>query len=161
MNALGQFKIFFTHPIFLACIFAWISAQFIKSIVNLCYGKIHSVGQLLENLFWSTGGMPSSHSAMVTALCTTIGFRSGVGSDVFMFSMIFLFVTVRDAFGVRRSTGLQCSRLNQMGKELKDKKVIDDYEALKEINGHTPLQVILGIILGFVIGLAFSILYKA
>lgn len=151
-------KLFLTNPIFLACLCSWIIAQFIKTIINLIYGKLHSTSEVLENLFWRTGGMPSSHSALVASLCTTIGFKSGFSSDVFMLSLAFFFVTIRDAFGVRRSSGIQSNKLNNIGKQLKEKNVIDDYHPLKEVNGHTPMQVILGVCLGVIVGFAFSFL---
>ena len=102
-----QFILFLHNPILLSCIFSWLGAQFIKSAIKLIYGKIHSLPELLEVMFWRTGGMPSSHSAIVTSLCVTIGFRHGLNSDLFMFSLCFFFVVIRDAFGVRRSSGIQ------------------------------------------------------
>ena len=112
----------------------------------------------MENLIWRTGGMPSSHSALVAAMCTTIGFRSGFNSDIFFMSLVFFFVTIRDAVGVRRSAGMQAQKINKIGKELKEKGLLDEYNSLKEINGHTPLQVVMGCVLGFLIGLSFSLL---
>lgn len=157
-NTRDQLKMFFTNPIFLSCIFSWLSAQLLKTIINLIYGRIHSFSELIENLIWRTGGMPSSHSALVSSMCTTIGFRNGITSDIFMFALVFFFVTIRDAFGVRRSSGLQAHRLNEIGKELIENKTIEKYNPIKEIDGHTPLQVILGCVLGFLIGLSFSLL---
>lgn len=102
--------------------------------------------------------MPSSHSALVTSLCTTIGFRDGIHSDIFMLSLCFFLVVIRDAFGVRRSSGIQSQRMNKIGRELAEKKYLDEYEPIKEVNGHTPMEVICGCILGFFIGMAFSLL---
>ena len=102
--------------------------------------------------------MPSSHSALVASFCTTIGFRNGINSDIFMLSLVFFFVTIRDAFGVRHSSGIQAHKLNVIGKELAEKKAIEKYTPIKEVDGHTPLQVILGCVLGFLIGLSFSLL---
>ena len=116
-----QIKGFITNPVWLSCIFSWLIAQFIKTGISLIYGRIHSLLELFENLLWKTGGMPSSHSALVTSLCVTIGFRHGINSDVFIFALIFFFVVIRDAFGVRRSTGIQARKLNELGKELEEK----------------------------------------
>ena len=66
-------------------------------------------------------------------------------------------VTVRDAVGVRRSNGIQAKKMNELGKDLKEKNIID-YKPIKEVNGHTPIEVTLGCVLGFFIGLAFSTL---
>ena len=151
-------KNFLTNPVWLACIFSWLIAQFIKTGICLIYGRIHSLLELFENLLWKTGGMPSSHSALVTSLCVTIGFRHGIDSDLFIFALVFFFVVIRDAFGVRRSTGIQARKLNEIGKELEEKKIISQYKVLKEVMGHTPMEVLCGCITGFFVGLAFSLL---
>lgn len=153
-----QLKLFISNPILLSCIFSWLGAQFIKTAINLIYGRINSFSTLIEMLVWRTGGMPSSHSALVTSLCTTIGFRNGIHTDIFIFSLCFFLVVIRDAFGVRRSSGIQAKRLNEIGEELKNKEMIKDYTLVKEVNGHTPMEVICGCILGFFVGLAFSLL---
>lgn len=159
MNSNGNaFLIFFTNPIFLSGIFAWLSAQFLKTIIQLIYGKIHSLKSLLENMFWKTGGMPSSHSAIVTAVCTSIGVKEGVNSGVFILSLLMTFITMRDAVGVRRSSGIQSQKLNEFGRLLEEHGIIDKYSPVKEVNGHTPIQVLLGALLGALIGLSMSLL---
>lgn len=145
-------------PVLLACFFSWVGCQVIKTTISLIYGRIHSFIQLIETMIWNTGGMPSSHSAVVTALCTTIGFRHGFHSDIFIFSLFFAFITIRDAFGVRRATGLQAKKLNQLGKELSDKSVIQPYKPMKEVLGHTPMEVLCGCFMGFFVALSFSLL---
>lgn len=101
--------------------------------------------------------MPSSHSALVATLCTTIGFRSGVNSDVFILSLGFYLITIRDAVGVRRANGLQAAMLNKIGRLLAAKNIIEEVKPIKEVQGHTPAEVIIGSLLGFFIGLAFSV----
>lgn len=151
-----QVKSLVTSPVFLAALTSWFSAQFIKTVINILYGQIHSLGELIENLFWKTGGLPSSHSALVTSVATTIGFRNGLGSDIFLLSFAFLMVTVRDAMGVRRASGMQARKINNIGKTLGEKGIIE-YRAMKEVQGHSPMEVTLGCVLGFVLGLAFSV----
>ena len=153
----SQIQSLLTNPVLISCIFSWLCAQFIKTVINVLYGRIHSVGELLENLLWKTGGLPSSHSALVASLCTTLGFRNGIDSDIFVLSLCFFMVTIRDAVGVRRSNGVQAKKINESGKVLKEKHVVDEYSSLKEVNGHTPLEVTMGCLLGFFIGLAFSL----
>lgn len=153
-----QFKLFLTSPIFLAGITSWFSAQFIKTLINLLKFKVHSFAEIVELLLWRTGGMPSSHSSIVCSLCTTIGIRNGIHSDLFFISFVFLLVVVRDAFGVRRASGIQAKKINELGNDLKEKNIVNEYKSIKEVNGHTPMQVILGCLLGFLIGLAFSLL---
>lgn len=153
-----QFILFLHNPILLSCVFSWLGAQFLKAAIRLIYGRIHSFTELIEVMFWRTGGMPSSHSALVTSLCITIGLRHGIHSDLFVFSLCFFLVVIRDAFGVRRSSGLQAKKLNEIGNELKDNKVIENYKAIKEVDGHTPMEVLCGCLLGFFVGLSFSLL---
>jgi len=149
---------FFTHPIFLSGIFSWLGAQFLKTIIDLCYGRIKSFKRLIESMFWKTGGMPSSHSASVTAVATAIGFQEGFTSISFMLALLFTLITMRDAVGVRRSNGLQAKKINEIGRELEKAKIIENYKPIKEVNGHTPMQVIMGALLGALIGLSMSLL---
>ena len=153
-----QFILFLHNPILLSCVFSWLGAQFLKAAIKLIYGRIHSLAELLEVMLWRTGGMPSSHSALVTSLCVTIAFRHGLHSDLFIFALCFFLVVIRDAFGVRRSSGIQAKKLNEIGNELNDKNIINHYKALKEVDGHTPMEVLCGCLLGFFVGLSFSLL---
>jgi uncharacterized protein len=152
-----QLKLFFMNPVFLSCICSWFCAQFMKTIISLCYGRIHSFTELFEMMFWRTGSLPSSHSAIVSALCTAIAFHSGINSDVFVLSLCFFLVTIRDALGVRRANGIQAKKLNEIGKALDSQRLIQ-YKSMKEVQGHTPLEVFVGCLLGFSIGLAFFVL---
>lgn len=156
-QAQGQFARFISNPVFLSIIFSWLGAQFLKTIIMLLRGKVKTLKDLFSLLFWRTGGMPSSHSALVTALTTSIGFKHGADSEIFLLSLAFMLVIIRDAVGVRRSSGIQASVLNKIGNQLKDQGIIS-YTSIKEIQGHKPLEVIFGSILGFFIGLAFSLL---
>ena len=156
-NAREQFRLFFSNPVLLSCIFSWLCAQLIKTLVKLFSGKVHSVYELFELMLWRTGSMPSSHSALVATLCTNIGYRSGVDSDVFILSLGFFLVTVRDAVGVRRANGIQARILNRIGKALSERGFVE-FKSIKEVQGHTPAEVIIGCLLGFFIGLAFCVL---
>lgn len=153
-----QLRSLFLSSTFLACIFSWFCAQFIKTVIKLCAGKVKSVGELLELLIWRTGGMPSSHSALVACLCTCIGFSSGINSDVFILAFCFYLITIRDALGVRRANGVQANVINKLGTILKENGLVEEYKNVKEVQGHTPLEVIVGSILGFFVGIAFSVL---
>ena len=153
-----QMQILITNPVFLSLVFSWFSAQFIKTLIMLLSGKVHSLKELLELMFWKTGGMPSSHTSLVMSLCVSIGFRNGITSDIFILSTAFALVVVRDALGVRRSSGLQTRSLNELGQQLKKKGLIDDFTPLKEVHGHKPAEVIMGCFLGIFVGMAFSVL---
>ncbi|QTQ14022.1 divergent PAP2 family protein [Treponema parvum] len=147
----------FSNPIVIACVFSWFCAQFIKTVIKLFYGQIHSFKQLFELLLWRTGGMPSSHSALVACLSTAIAYRSGVDSDIFILSLCFFLVTIRDAVGVRRANGIQAKRLNEIIKIMNEKK-LSNFKPIKEVQGHSPMEVFVGCLLGFFIGTAFSVL---
>lgn len=152
----NKFLILLLNPVFLACISSWFCAQFIKTVISVLYGRIHSLGELIESLIWKTGGLPSSHSALVASLATVIAFRNGIDSDIFVLTFCFFMVTIRDAVGVRRSSGIQARKINEIGKILNEKDILE-YNTIKEVNGHTPMEVTLGCLLGFFIGLAFSV----
>ncbi len=152
----NKFLSLLLNPVFLACISSWFCAQFIKTVISVLYGRIHSLGELIESLIWKTGGLPSSHSALVASLATVIAFRNGIDSDIFVLTFCFFMVTIRDAVGVRRSSGIQARKINEIGKILNEKNIVE-YTTIKEVNGHTPMEVTLGCLLGFFIGLAFSV----
>ena len=153
-----QLQALLTSPLLLACVSSWLCAQFIKTVIKLFSGKVHSFQELFELLFWRTGSMPSSHSSITACLCTTIGYRSGVDSDIFILSAVFYLVTIRDAVGVRRANGRPARRLNEIGEILKEKGIFEDYKRLKEVNGHSPMEAFVGSLLGFFIGIAFCVL---
>ena len=156
-NVREQLRLFFSNPVLLSCIFSWLCAQLIKTLVKLFSGKVHSFSELFELMLWRTGSMPSSHSALVSTLCTNIGYRSGLNSDIFILSLGFFLVTIRDAVGVRRANGIQARVLNGLGKALAAKGLME-FKPIKEVQGHTPAEVAIGCLLGFFIGLAFCVL---
>ena len=96
-----------------------------------------------------SGGMPSSHSAMVTSLVSAVGHRSGTNSDVFALSVIFAVIVMYDAAGVRQAAGKQAKVLNQIIRELFSGQPISE-EELKELIGHTSVEVIVGALVGVV-----------
>jgi acid phosphatase family membrane protein YuiD len=142
------------NPIFLSAFFSWLISQFVKGFIDLFKKRPRTVKDLLFRFFWSTGGMPSSHSAVVTSLVTSIGFVVGINSPLFIFSLYFAFLIVRDALGVRRAAGHQAIALNQIIEEL-FKKNQTKISMVKEIHGHKFTEVFMGILLGFFIAVAF------
>lgn len=157
VNVKNQIQLIFTNPVFLACVTSWFFAQLVKTLIKLVTGKVASIKELFSLLLWRTGGMPSSHSSLVFAVSTSIGFKAGFNSEVFLLSVCFALVVVRDALGVRRSSGMQARAINEIGAELNDKQVLV-FKSIKEVQGHKPLEVIVGCFLGFFIGFAFSVL---
>ncbi len=153
----GQLSILFQNPVFLSGILSWLTAQFIKTVVALLLGKIKDIRELVALLVWRTGGMPSSHSALVCSVTTAIGVSSGVNTDVFVLACCFSLVVIRDALGVRRASGLQASKINEIGKTLQQQEIIE-FKPIKEVHGHKPLEVVVGCLLGFFVGMGFSVL---
>ncbi len=94
-----------------------------------------------------SGGMPSSHSAMVSSLATAVGYRRGLQSDLFALSVVFAVIVMYDASGVRQAAGKQAKVLNQIVRELFSGQPVSE-EELKELIGHTPVEVIVGALVG-------------
>ncbi len=154
-RTVSYFYFLLNNPIFLSAFFSWFIAQLIKALIEVFRSRPHRSRDLLVVLFWKTGGMPSSHSSLVTALSTSIGFKEGIHSSLFILSLFYGILTIRDALGVRRATGAQARVMNQVGLELNQRFGIPFYP-VKEIHGHTALEVTVGIVLGFFIAVAFS-----
>ncbi|KAL0906720.1 hypothetical protein M5K25_025236 [Dendrobium thyrsiflorum] len=95
-----------------------------------------------------SGGMPSSHSATVTAVAIAVGFQDGFGSSLFAAALVFACVVMYDAFGVRLHAGKQAEVLNQIVYELPAEHPLAETRPLRELLGHTPAQVVAGAILG-------------
>ena len=100
-----------------------------------------------------TGGMPSAHSASVTALAVGVGLSEGWGSSVFGLATFFAVITMYDATGIRRSAGMQARILNRLVEELREHHKLD-MERLAELLGHTPLEVVVGALYGAVLAFA-------
>jgi len=135
-------------------------AQLVKGIITLLptrrkAGRKIKIGEVLEALTWRTGGMPSSHAAVVASMTAAVGFNEGLGSNLFAVSLWIALVVMRDAMGVRRATGLQGSGLNQLGRQVSDKLDIE-FHSVKEIQGHVPLEVIVGAFMGILISAAYA-----
>ncbi len=141
-------------PLFLSAFFSWFIAQLLKFIIEAFKKRSSFNKDLLLTLVWATGGMPSSHSSMVTALATAIAFQEGLDSPLFFVALFYGLVTIRDAMGVRRAAGAQAKVLNQLGKELNERFQIP-WKPVKEIHGHSAAEVFVGIFLGFFIAVAF------
>ena len=96
--------------------------------------------------------MPSSHSALVTSLATAIGRQEGMGSPIFAASVIFASIVMYDAAGVRQSVSIQARILNRMLDELFTQHAFSE-RRLRELLGHTPLEVFAGFLLGLIVGI--------
>lgn len=131
--------------IVITSIIAWTIAQTIKVVLRLVNKR-----QFDWRLFFSSGGFPSAHSAFVTSICAQIGFMEGIYSSIFALAFGFWCVVVYDSFGVRRAVGIQAQVLNRIQEEVSD-VTGEAYIPIKEILGHTPIQVFFGVLLGLFI----------
>lgn len=152
-----SFKALFQNKIFISTVLSLCSAQILKVIVCIAGGRRKKTREMIEILTWRTGGMPSSHAALVSSLVASVAFTEGIASNLFIFSFWFAMVVLRDAMGVRRSAGLMAKALNDMGEQVSEKFGLD-YRQVKEIQGHTPLEVLVGVFLGIAIAVGFSLL---
>lgn len=131
------------NSVMLVAVIACLIAQASKLIVELIKNRKFDMRVLV-----TTGGMPSAHSALVTALATGIGQTSGWASSEFAIATIFAIIVMYDAAGVRQAAGKQARILNQMIDELFHENKEFSEDRLKELLGHTPFQVIVGSVLG-------------
>jgi len=159
MTAAEAIKSLLTNRIFLSTVSSLIIAQIFKLFFFLLKKKNRSKRKwdAIETVLWRTGGMPSSHSACVCALATSIGILESITSTYFIISLVFAMVVLRDSVGVRRTAGLQARALNNLGKQ-SAKLTGLEFHSIKEINGHTPLEVLVGSLLGILIAVCFSLL---
>ncbi|CAL5349730.1 unnamed protein product [Camellia sinensis] len=131
-------------PLFSAFI-AFTIAQSIKFFTSWYKEKRWDLKRLV-----GSGGMPSSHSATVTALAAAVGFQDGFGGSLFATALTLACVVMHDAFGVRLHAGRQAEVLNQIVYELPAEHPLAESRPLRELLGHTPTQVIVGALLGIV-----------
>jgi uncharacterized protein len=132
-----------------------IAACLIAQVLKLTIDAIQN-GKLSVKVLTTTGGMPSAHSALVTALATGVGQSLGWQSAEFAIATIFAIVVMYDAAGVRQAAGKQARILNQIIDELFSDNHKFNEEKLKELLGHTPVQVIAGSVLGIAITWLFT-----
>jgi len=141
---------FFSNPVGISTMIGWILAQLIKVPVEYLRHKRWDWTLLLN-----AGGMPSSHSALMTAVATSIGLNVGWDSPMFALALAIAGIVVYDATGVRRQAGLHAERINQIVRELLHLKKLEDDQVsyLREIIGHTPGEAVAGVFFGMLIAL--------
>ncbi len=142
MENLIQTEFFLRNTILNASFLAWCTAQLLKVIISLITGKFET------SRFTGTGGMPSSHTATVAALCTSTYITCGFQTAEFAFTFVFALIVMYDAIGIRHAAGEQAKVLNSMMESSQK----NSSEKLKELLGHTKLEVLCGLILGIVFG---------
>lgn len=143
-----RFGMLTTNPIIDCALLAWFLAQLIKVILEAVLTR-----RLDVRLFVSSGGMPSSHSALVVACTASIGKLHGIQGPAFALAVILSAVVMYDACNVRRSAGDTARLVNQLLAHVEKLAAEDFADDLREVMGHTPLQVLMGALLGLGVGL--------
>ena len=145
---MNWFQELLSNPFLLIGLSSWFWAQLIKTIIHAIVTKSIDFTRLIGD-----GGMPSGHSATVSSLATAAALVYGLGSFEFAMAFIFAIAVCKDAMGVRLETGKQAKLLNEfIDLFAKLEQPLSDQEKLKELVGHTPLQVCMGGLLGILTG---------
>ena len=143
-------EILLYNPVLLSALTAWLIAQVLKVLIELITKK-----SMNWALLFQAGGMPSSHSALVSAAALSGGLVYGFDAPIFSVAAVLAMIVIYDATGVRRESGRQAVLINSIIEELSKGK-IPPQEKLKEVLGHTPGEAFMGTLLGLSIGFVVS-----
>ena len=144
----------FQNKVLTAGLTAWLMAQVIKMPLNYLYTRRWNWALLL-----TTGGMPSSHSSLMTGTVFAIGLYYGFDNPTFALGVAITMIVTYDAGGVRRQAGIHAQRINVLFGELLKGHPVSEKD-LREVLGHTPLEVIGGILLGLVVATGQWLIWK-
>ena len=136
---MSEYFSLFNNSVLFWSLLSCLLAQFFKVIFNF-----FSTGKIRFGIMFETGGMPSSHSALITGVASGIGFELGFDSPIFALSVAIALIVMYDASGVRKSAGLQAAEINKLSKKLDTKSEV----ILKETLGHTKFEVMIGSFVG-------------
>jgi acid phosphatase family membrane protein YuiD len=149
MNYMEQFL---SNRVFFVVLFAWIFSCVLKGFLVWMKDK-----RLDMTRFMGPGGMPSSHSTIVTSLATCIGIKNGFDSTLFVVCCAFALVVMYDASGIRRAAGQQAKMINMIIDAWEESDPLEKQIRLKELLGHTPLEVFAGATLGILIAVLAAV----
>ncbi len=141
MNFLAVFE----NKVLIAVLIAWLLAQALKIPTEYLRSR-----RWMWAMFFAPGGMPSSHSALLVSGTLAVGLYEGFNNPLFGIAVAITMIVVHDAAGVRRQAGMHAERINLLFDELLKGHMWDE-NALKEVIGHTPLEVVGGILLGLLV----------
>ena len=130
------------NKVLVAAVLAWVLGQFLKFPIELIINKRWD-----WSIMFSSGGLPSSHSALVTAVSISIGLQEGFNTSLFALSAAIAMIVIYDAAGVRRQAGIHAERINEIMRNFIESGHFPEGE-LKEMLGHTTVEVVFGILLG-------------
>ena len=146
---------FLDNYLLISALTGWIVAQILKVFTGMFSKEKFSLTRLL----FSNGGMPSSHSATVMALSVAALLGEGIGSPAFAICAILSIIVMNDAVGVRQETGKQSKVINEIMRTMSTGRHEDVETGLKELVGHTPLQVIMGALTGVGVAIILAFVY--
>ncbi|MCX7780228.1 MAG: divergent PAP2 family protein [Negativicutes bacterium] len=141
------------NVILMSALSAWFFAQVLKTITSFWKSKEFNAERLV-----GSGGMPSSHTSLVVALASAVALHDGFDSPLFAVAFVLASIVMYDAAGVRRAAGKQAKVINKLVREMKVEHKVRDTR-LKELLGHTPLEVLAGAVLGFAVAYLFHRIY--
>ncbi|HOV12750.1 MAG TPA: divergent PAP2 family protein [Spirochaetota bacterium] len=146
-----------SNNVLLSALYSWFLAQFLKITIEIVKRNKFKTKDFIFRALLGTGGMPSSHSASITSVAVSIGITSGFGSPIFALAFVMVFIVIRDATGVRLSSGKQAQALNLIMEELYSRYNIS-FKKIKEVKGHTALECFIGVIIGIFVSLGMYLL---
>ena len=149
MNLLAIFQ----NKVLVAVLIGWLLAQILKIPTEYLRSR-----RLMWAMFFAAGGMPSSHSALLVSGTLAVGLYHGFDNPLFGIAVATTMIVVHDAAGVRRQAGMHAERINLLFEELLKGHIWGEKE-LKEVIGHTPLEVVGGILLGFFVAITQWLLW--
>lgn len=141
------------NVVLMTALTSWFLAQVLKTMTSFWKQREFKAERLV-----GAGGMPSSHTSLVVSLATAVALQDGLESPLFAVSLVLAGIVMYDAAGVRRAAGKQAKVLNKLVREMRVEHTIKD-SRLKELLGHTPLEVLAGALLGIAVAYAFSRFY--
>ena len=144
----------FDNKVLISVMLGWLLAQALKIPTEYLRSR-----RWLWAMFFAAGGMPSSHTALMVAGTLSIGLYHGFDNPIFALAVAITMIIAHDAAGVRRQAGIHAERINLLFEELLQGHIWNEDE-LKEVIGHTPLEVIGGIILGLLVAIVQWIVWK-
>lgn len=141
------------NAVLVSAVTAWFAAQLLKVLLSFRSDRGFQAERLL-----GAGGMPSSHTALVVGLTSSIGFSEGVHSSMFALAVVVAGIVMYDAAGIRNAAGNQAKVINTLIRQGSVEHTFPHLKGikLKELLGHTPLEVLAGAALGFIMAWAFS-----
>lgn len=142
-----MFEQLIQNKVLIAVLTGWLFAQVLKIPTEYLRSR-----RWMWAMFFAAGGMPSSHTALMVAGTLAVGLYHGFDNPMFAVAVAITMIVTHDAAGVRRQAGMQAERINVLFGELLKGHIWNEHD-LKEVIGHTPLEVIGGIILGLLVAI--------